>query len=60
MLMRWRLRSFRKEMEEFTKHFLVALEDYYVVEHFRLIMTPSIVESLDPVKASLQNAVKDL
>ena len=60
MLLRWRLRSFHKDIEEFTKHFLAALKDHNVVKRFRLIMTPSIVESLDPVKASLQNVVKDL
>ena len=58
--MSWRLRSPHKDMEEYTKHFLAALEDHNVFERFRLFMTPSIVESLDPVKASLQNAVKDL
>ena len=60
MLTRGRLRSLHKDMDEFTKHFLAALEDNNVVEHFRLIMKPTVDESLDPVKTSLENAVKDL
>ena len=64
MLTRGRLRSLQQvvtsDMEEFTKYFLTALEDNDVVERFRLILKPSIDESLDPVETALQTAVKDL
>ena len=48
------------DMEELTKYFPTALEDNNVVGRFCLILKPSIVESLDPVKTALQTAVKDL
>ena len=47
-------------MDEYVQHFLAALEDSRVVDRFRLIMQPSISESLDSVTGTLKATVADL
>ena len=62
MLTRGRLRSALQldNMDEFVQHFLAALENSRVVDRFRLIMQPSISESLDSVTGTLKDTVADL
>ena len=59
---RGRLRSALQldNIDEFVQHFLAALEDSRVVDSFRLIMQPSISESLDSVTGTLKAMVADL
>ena len=47
-------------MDDFVKSFLTALEDTRVVDRFRLILHPSIMENLEPVTGALKTTVADL
>ena len=62
MLTRSRLRSAMENitMDDFVKSFLAALEDTRVVDRFRLILHPSIMENLEPVTGALKTTVADL
>ena len=62
MLTRSRLRSAMENitMDDFVKSFLAALEDTCVVDRFRLILHPSIMENLEPVTGALKTTVADL
>ena len=47
-------------MEDFTRHFLAAIEDTHVAERLQLIMQPSVQEHLQPVAIKLQNTLEDM
>ena len=47
-------------MEDFTRHFLAALEDTHVAERLQLILQPSVQEHLQPVATKLQSTLEDM
>ena len=60
MLTRGRLRSLQINMEDFTKHFLNALEDPDIVHRFGLLMQTSNKAYFDPIVNSLKGTIKNL